>query len=201
MADQAIRDPETGLFIPDNYAPVIRQALPDYDAFQQRIGVAAETVPEVHRILDLGTGTGETASRVLEVHPQARIVGIDESPAMLAAARERLGERVEELIHGSFADELPAGPFDLVVSALAIHHLDHHGKQDLYRRIHAVLRPGGRFIQGDLRSDMRDPDFQPADNDIPAPAAGMVDWMRQAGFVAHLELDLPVLCVIVADHH
>jgi SAM-dependent methyltransferase len=47
-------------------------------------------------------------------------------------------------------DPLPGGNFDLVVSALAVHHLDGAGKADLFARVAARLRPGGRFVFGDV---------------------------------------------------
>jgi tRNA (cmo5U34)-methyltransferase len=66
---------------------------------------------------------------------------------MLAVARQRLGD-VPTLV-ADLTDELPAGPFDAVVSALAIHHLDDAAKRDLFRRIRAVLRPGGTFVNAE----------------------------------------------------
>jgi tRNA (cmo5U34)-methyltransferase len=44
--------------------------------------------------------------------------------------------------------------FDLAISSLAIHHLEHSEKQNLFRRIFAALRPGGAFINVDqVRGD------------------------------------------------
>ena len=75
-------------------------------------------------------------------------VGIDSSEAMLARARERLPDA--DLRLQRLEDELPAGPFDLVVSALAVHHLDRAGERDLFARVAGVLRPGGLFVLGDV---------------------------------------------------
>jgi tRNA (cmo5U34)-methyltransferase len=47
-------------------------------------------------------------------------------------------------------DPLPQGPFDLVVSALAVHHLDAASKADLFRRIAARLGTEGRFVLADV---------------------------------------------------
>ena len=74
------------------------------------------------RVLELGTGTGETALRVLARHPGAAWTGIDSSEPMLGRARERLPGA--DLRLARLEDPLPAGPFDLVVSVLAVHHLD-----------------------------------------------------------------------------
>ena len=74
-------------------------------------------------VLELGTGTGETALRVLARHPGARWTGIDASEPMLARARERLPRRRPPRSRASRI-RCPRGPFDLVVSVLAVHHLD-----------------------------------------------------------------------------
>ena len=51
---------------------------------------------------------------------------------------------------GRIEDPLPAGTFDLVVSALAVHHLQGEAKAELFRRIHVSLRPGGRLVLADV---------------------------------------------------
>jgi SAM-dependent methyltransferase len=67
---------------------------------------------------------------------------------MLERARENLP--AADLRRARLEDPLPEGPFDLVVSALAIHHLDAVGKRDLFHRIAAVLRPGGWLLVEDM---------------------------------------------------
>jgi tRNA (cmo5U34)-methyltransferase len=67
---------------------------------------------------------------------------------MLERARGRLGERVRYLV-ADLDGELPPGPWDAIVSALAIHHLDDGGKRRLSARAHAVLSPGGVFVNAE----------------------------------------------------
>jgi tRNA (cmo5U34)-methyltransferase len=67
---------------------------------------------------------------------------------MLGAARQRLAGAALELRVANLTDPLPAGPFDLVVSALAIHHLEGPDKAALFGRIAGALRRGGRFVLG-----------------------------------------------------
>src|SRR5439155_8133229 len=102
----------------------------------------------VRRILDLGAGTGETAVGVLSVYPDAQLIGIDESEPMLTHARRRIPRA--DLRVSRLEDPLPTGPFDLVVSALAIHHLAGPGKADLFQRVGAELAPGARVVLGDV---------------------------------------------------
>jgi tRNA (cmo5U34)-methyltransferase len=84
-------------------------------------------------------------------------------------------------------DALPEGPFDLVVSALAVHHLDGPGKQDLFRRIADVLTPGGAFVLADVVVPEDEADVvTPIDweYDLPDRADDQVRWLREAGLEA-----------------
>ena len=136
-------------FDPATYLDLMRQEVPAYGRLQDVVAEASEG-RTVTRVLDLGTGTGETLAAVLARHPGARAVGVDQSAPMLEAARARLAGLPVELVVAELADPLPAGPFDLVVSALAVHHLEGPDKAALFARVAEALRPGGRFVLGDV---------------------------------------------------
>jgi len=55
-----------------------------------------------------------------------------------------------ELLTRRLQQPLPEGPFDLVFSALAVHHLDAAEKAELFRRVRRVLADGGRFVLADV---------------------------------------------------
>src|SRR5687768_13459163 len=98
----------------------MRAEVPDYEALQQAAIGATRSVA-VHRVLELGVGTGETTVRLLEQHPDALIWGLDSNSAMLQAAQARCpGARFRV---GRMQDPLPQGPFGLALSVLAVHHL------------------------------------------------------------------------------
>ncbi len=132
---------------PEIYLAQMLDEIPGYEDLQDAVAAAAEGVAG-RDVLELGTGTGETAARVLARLPGARWTGVDASEAMLGRARERLPEA--ELLVARLEDPLPPGPFDLVVSTLAVHHLEAAAKRDLFARVAGVLRPGGRFVLGDV---------------------------------------------------
>jgi tRNA (cmo5U34)-methyltransferase len=104
------------------------------------------------RVLDLGCGTGALACCVSDAFASAELVCLDVAPAMVAAAREKLKDHARAaFIVGDFASVALGGPYDAVVSSLALHHLEcDESKQAMYRRIHAALVPGGFFVNADV---------------------------------------------------
>ena len=167
----------------------------------------------LRRVLDLGAGTGLLAEMVAGAHPDAELVLVDEVPEMLDRARERLGHEPATYVLGSFADELPTGPFEAVVSALAIHHLVDGEKAALMGRIADVLAPGGIFVNAEqvaasspvleshqvatwrravVELGVSEADLAAADRrmaaDLCAPVEPQLGWLRDAGFV---DVDAP----------
>lgn len=107
-------------------------------------------------VLDVGAGYGVVSEEVLLVFPAARITLQDYSQPMLDRARERLADHshrlryiVCDLTDPSWPQQI-GGPFDLAVSAIAIHNLrDPEKIYACYRAIHDLLRPGGWFLNCD----------------------------------------------------
>jgi tRNA (cmo5U34)-methyltransferase len=183
-------------FDPSTYLENMRADIPVFDELQEETARATEGVA-AQDILELGVGTGMTARRLLAVHPKAKLVGIDESEAMLAEADVAGDLRVSRL-----EDPLPEGPFDLVVSCLAIHHLDADGKRDLFRRIAAVLKPGGRFVLADVVVPEREEDAVTPTTpgfDRPDPLAAQLEWLRETGFAPETTWTWKDLAVVRAD--
>jgi tRNA (cmo5U34)-methyltransferase len=181
-------------FDPSTYAELIAAEVPAYDELHDRLAAATEGI-EVRRGLDLGAGTGRTSHALRTRHPAAAIVAVDENPGML--------DRIDlDDVHRRVArlqDPLPAGPFDLVVSALAVHHLEPAEKQELFARVHQALRPGGRFVLGDVVA--ADVQVAPLSEgyDKPDRAGDQLQWLRDAGFDAELLWERNDLALIRAD--
>lgn len=110
---------------------------PPYDAgrvtdlISQRLG-------DPDRVLDLGCGTGRLAA-IWQRQTQAKVVGFDPSPNILAVARERAPE-VE------FTDVLPDGPFDGAYSVTVFQHLPHDVCARYVSDVAARLTRGARFV-------------------------------------------------------
>ncbi len=133
----------------DGYEAQRRRLIPPYDDFY---GTAVDALDlasrPLHRVLDLGAGTGLLARRVVAAHPHARVTLVDGAPRMLTEARGALGDAVD-YVTADLGDPLPAGEWDAVVSALAIHHLGDAAKRDLFARVHEALMPGGMFVNAE----------------------------------------------------
>ena len=189
-------------FFPDSYLRTIREEVPAYDELQAAVADAAGGI-KARRILDLGAGTGETSRAVLGRHPAAVLVLLDEDEAMLAHATALLPiDRVERVIVGDLLGALPTDRFDLAVSALAVHHLPAPDKRALFGRLRALLRPGGRFVLGDVVV----PD-DPADAITPlSPGYDRPDrlddlraWIEALGFTVTVTWRWKDLAVLRAD--
>jgi tRNA (cmo5U34)-methyltransferase len=188
-------------FDPATYMDLMRQEVPAYRRLQEAVALATADLA-VSSVLDLGTGTGETLAAVLEQHPGASAVGLDQNEAMLGAARERLTGVPLALRVANLTDPLPVGPFDLAVSGLAIHHLEGTDKADLFARIAGVLRPGGRFVLGDLVLPIHPVDAVTpvtSDYDRPSTLADQLEWLAEAGFDAAAVWSEDDLVVVRAD--
>jgi tRNA (cmo5U34)-methyltransferase len=192
-------------FDPDTYLEMVRSEVRDYDTLQGEVERATRDLDGAGplRTLDLGAGTGSTSLAVLRARPAARLVLVDENPGMLAVARDVLpATNVEDAIVADLSDPLPEGPFDLVVSALAIHHLDGQAKQALFARVHASLRAGGRFVMADVvvPDDAADavtpltPDY-----DKPDRANDLLAWLEAEHFRTECVWAARDLAVFVAD--
>lgn len=151
----------------------------------------------VERVLDLGGGDGRLTRRVLEAHPGATATLVDVSPPMLRAAAERFaGDARVTLVEGDLARTgvvAELGTFDVIVSGLAIHHLDDRRKHALYAECAAALEPGGLFANLDLvtaASPHQERQFRIAlghdgawedPEDQLAPLDAQLGWLRDIG--------------------
>jgi tRNA (cmo5U34)-methyltransferase len=132
------------------YDAARRRLIPPFDSFYGT-AVAAVRIggDSPRRILDLGAGTGLLSRKLREAFPSAELTLLDGAPRMLDEARAALGTEATNYVVADLDDPIPAGPWDAIVSALAIHHLGDEAKRRLFERVHAELRPGGAFVNAE----------------------------------------------------
>ncbi len=94
-------------------------------------------------VLDAGCGTGRVSELLLERLPRGRVIAVDADEEMVRRARINLAGRAEVLHADLLALELDE-PVDAVLSTATFHWvLDH---EQLFRRLFAILRPGGHLV-------------------------------------------------------
>ncbi len=94
-------------------------------------------------VLDAGCGSGRVTEALLRRLPRGRVIGVDGSPSMVAAARERLGSRVEVRVLDLLELEVDE-PVDAILSTATFHWIADHER--LFARLHAALRPDGLLV-------------------------------------------------------
>jgi 2-polyprenyl-3-methyl-5-hydroxy-6-metoxy-1,4-benzoquinol methylase len=128
-------------------------------------------------VLDVGAGYGLLSEEVLKAFPRSRVTMQDYSEPMsdhanrrLAALRSSFSYVMADLVDPGWARKV-GGPFDLVVSGLAIHNLNVEAMmRGCYRSIRGLLRPGGAFLDYDLFGL------------VPGGVQSHSKWMVEAGF-------------------
>jgi ubiquinone/menaquinone biosynthesis C-methylase UbiE len=142
--------------------------LPAYDLLSRALGVtkihttlvAQAELADGHRVLEIGSGTGNLTIRAKRSRPGADVVGIDPDPLALARAQRKLRGRAGIRFDRGYAEKLPYrdGEFDRVLSAMMLHHLDSEAKAAAAAEVFRVLRPGGRLHVVDFDADVTEHD-------------------------------------------
>jgi SAM-dependent methyltransferase len=103
-------------------------------------------------VLELGSGPGFLAQRILERIPAVRYTMLDFSPAMHELARERLGPLAQTVRQVETDFRTPGwsaelGRFDAVVTTQAVHELRHKKHAaGLHASVRCLLEPDGRYL-------------------------------------------------------
>jgi tRNA (cmo5U34)-methyltransferase len=129
-------DAKRKLFIPcfDDYYGIV-------DVFLKKLN------KNINYILDIGAGTGLLTNYVKDVFPDASYKLIDISEKMLEIAKKRFENCANiEYETNDYVSNYPIGDYDLVISALSIHHIDEDNKKIIYSKIYKQLIEGGYFI-------------------------------------------------------
>lgn len=183
---------------PEHVAEYFSREIPNRDLAE---ALLLEVIGDrVERFLDLGCGDGRMLALVRSQSPGSNGLGVDISAPMLQRAESRFAGDPQVALSRQDLDEAlsdmtaiaAAGPFDVVISALAIHHLRDERKRSLLAEVHALLAPGGVFANLDLvssASPAQHERFRHAigrreddPSDRLAPLCDQLEWIKLAGF-------------------
>jgi SAM-dependent methyltransferase len=144
-------------------------------------------------IVELAAGTGRVTIPIAR-ETGKRVIGIDRSPAMLAVARERAVGLPVELREGDIRYLALEEPVDLIICPFrSLMHLHTWAeKRQLFERVAAALRTGGRFawnvfafspfvaVEVEGKRETRGDSWQEIRN---VPADNRIDLVRSEGVI------------------
>jgi tRNA (cmo5U34)-methyltransferase len=138
--------------IAEDYDATRKILIPCFDEFY---GVALDLIPfnpkSDIKVLDLGAGTGLFSSFVSNLYPNAEFTLFDISDRMLEMARKRFSKaniKVKYVVKDYIGEPFDEN-YDLIISALSIHHLTDGEKEKLFRKLYFSLNNNGIFINAD----------------------------------------------------
>ena len=128
-----------------------RLFIPCYDeSYQETTAFIASCIKKPKTFLDLGAGTGLLTSFWHGHFPESEYILMDVLEKMLAIAKQRFAGCGNVMFEtGNYVAHLPAPDFDMVISALSVHHLEDEAKRLLFRNIHSRLPADALFVNYD----------------------------------------------------
>jgi tRNA (cmo5U34)-methyltransferase len=140
------------------YTDLIKKCVPRYDELLSNMFLYIQPDFKPLRILDLGCGTGNLTQKILEHFPDVQIDVLDLSEDILHECMNRFTNKSNiNYLQADFKSmNLPLGNYDLVMSSIAIHHVEDPFKLRLYKEVFQSLKKGGLFIFADQTRGITD---------------------------------------------
>jgi len=187
-----------------------RNYIPDFDNFYStgiRVLSCGKAAP---RVLDVGGGTGIYTSFLLDKYPGARVTLIDFSRQMLDEAEKKYAGTpdIDVICDDYLKHDYGSLKYDIIISALSVHHFDEAGKRAVYEKMYSLLDTGGEFLNADevnygepaldktyldmwkefvkenATADEYENFLSKIHIDIVSPMQIQLEWLKQAGFSA-----------------
>lgn len=133
-----------------NYDIQRRKFIPRFDDFYNVAVSILHIKKRNPAILDIGAGTGLLSSFALKKFPAAKLTLIDISEGMLQVAKTRFkGNPDIRFLSGDYSNFAFKEKYDVIMSALSIHHLSDEEKKHLYNKCYRLLQEPGIFVNAD----------------------------------------------------
>jgi len=135
------------------YDKLIRLWVPWYDELTQITINNLACKSNYPCILDLGCGTGNLSSAILDIYPKAEIHVVDVSSQMIDLCKSQLTRKSNQIYY--YTKDLSnldfnESTFDFVMSQITIHQLDSFSKKQLFLNVYKWLKPEGLFSYSDI---------------------------------------------------
>jgi ubiquinone/menaquinone biosynthesis C-methylase UbiE len=117
--------------------------------------VESSGVKDNDKVLDIGCGTGLLSLKFLK-KADCLIYGVDNSPPMLKIFKDKIEKlKLSGEISCTLGDaeslDFPSEKFDIIASTVTLHHVKN--KYPVIKKIYRLLKPGGKFVLGDINVD------------------------------------------------
>jgi tRNA (cmo5U34)-methyltransferase len=141
-----------------SYTDLIKKCVPRYDELLSTMFLYLQPDFKPLRILDLGCGTGNLTQKILELFPDVQIDVLDLSEDILHECMDRFDNKTNiNYLQADFKSmNLPSVNYDLVMSSIAIHHVEDPYKVRLYKDVFQSLKKDGLFIFADQTRGITD---------------------------------------------
>lgn len=131
----------TGIF-----DPLLKYTMPE-KRFKNALIDQAKISPS-HSVLDFGCGSLTLTLLAKQKQPQAAFTGVDVDEKILNIARKKLGHsnttiRIDK--YDGLILPYNDSSFDRVITSLVFHHLTSEQKENSFREIKRILKPGGEL--------------------------------------------------------
>lgn len=127
-----------------------KKFIPCFDDFYRLSVSVASVNRENPDILDIGAGTGLLSAFLMERYPEASFTLIDISEKMLDVAKDRFRSNSNvKYVVADYSKYHFVEKYDMVMSALSIHHLEDEEKKEIYKKSYSLLKQNGILINAD----------------------------------------------------
>ena len=186
-----------------------RLLIPCFDDFYNTGIEKLSFAGKAPRILDVGAGTGIFSDVLLSRYPKAKLTLIDFAGNMLDIAKSKFKDRADAryILDDYFTHDYSLDTYDIVISALSIHHLDAGSKRMFYQKVYNLLEDDGEFLNADIAC-LGDPETDALNDELwtafvagnlgegeyfdrfikskevdrPSPVSDQIKWLSEAGF-------------------